>query len=343
MLYPLSYGGDAGSLPGRSGRRQHPAVMANMSKPGPLAGSVPSVELTLQRIGAWSGTVMILLYGASFSGIAQLFPPLSPAASAAEIAGFFVDHKLWIRFGVSGALLSAVLALPFLATIVLRIRRVEGGWGMLSMTQLMAATVFVPGAAVPAVLPRRCGLPARRAVRRTHPGAQRRVLAVVHRHRRHHHRPEHHAGDRSVRRQGRPADLPALVRLPQPVGGDAVAAGLRRGGLQRRSAGVERGVRLLHPRSGAGRLAVLHHRGDAEVHQGRAGPAAPRDDAIRAGDADPRFPARAAPGCSCSATCSSSAPSSSRSSSNAPKRPRCSTPPAQHCTSASACSTPWCC
>lgn len=108
-----------------------------------------AVELTLQRIGAWCGTVMILLYGASFSGIAQLFPPLSPADSADQIAAFFVDHKLWIRFGVSGALLSAVLALPFLAAIILRIRRAEGGWGMLSMTQLMAATVFVPALLFP--------------------------------------------------------------------------------------------------------------------------------------------------------------------------------------------------
>ncbi|MGP4053934.1 hypothetical protein ACTWP6_03775 [Mycobacterium sp. 4D054] len=107
------------------------------------------MELTLQRLGAWSGSIMILLYGASFSGVAQLFPPLSPAASADEIAAFFVEHKLWIRFGVSGALLSAVLGLPFLATIVLRIRRVEGRWGMLSMTQLMAATVFVPALLFP--------------------------------------------------------------------------------------------------------------------------------------------------------------------------------------------------
>ena len=103
----------------------------------------------MQRIGAWCGTVMILLYGASFSGIAQLFPPLSPTASADQIAAFFVDHKLWIRFGVSGALLSAILALPFLAAIILRIRRAEGGWGMLSMTQLMAATVFVPALLFP--------------------------------------------------------------------------------------------------------------------------------------------------------------------------------------------------
>jgi hypothetical protein len=107
------------------------------------------VELTLQRIGAWCGTIMIVLYGASFAGIAQLFPPLSPAASADEIAAYFVDHKLWIRSGVAAALLSAVLVLPFLATVILRIRRVEGGFGMLSMTQLLAAAVFAPALMFP--------------------------------------------------------------------------------------------------------------------------------------------------------------------------------------------------
>ena len=83
-----------------------------MNRNSPVA--CRAVELKLQRVGAWSGTAMILLYGACFSGIAKLFPPLSPTASADEIAAFFADHKLWVRFGVSGALLSASLALPFL-------------------------------------------------------------------------------------------------------------------------------------------------------------------------------------------------------------------------------------
>jgi hypothetical protein len=110
------------------------------------------VELTLQRIGAWSGTVMILVYGTCFSGIARLFPPLSPTSSPEEIAQFFVDHKLWVRFGIAGGMLSAVLAFPFLAAIVLRIRRVEGRWGMLSITQLFAATVFVPALIFPLIV-----------------------------------------------------------------------------------------------------------------------------------------------------------------------------------------------
>ncbi len=106
----------------------------------------------MQRVGAWSGTVMILLYGTCFSGLARLFPPLSPTSSATEIAEFLTDHKIWVRLGIAGGLLSAVLALPFLAAICLRIRRVEGRWGMLSITQLFAATIFVPALLFPLII-----------------------------------------------------------------------------------------------------------------------------------------------------------------------------------------------
>lgn len=105
---------------------------------------MPTVELTLQRIGAWSGIVMIVLFSIFFSVMAKLFPPLSPTASADEITDFFIEHKIWVRFGIAGSLLSIVVAFPFLAAICLRIRRVEGRWGMLSITQLLAAAVFVP-------------------------------------------------------------------------------------------------------------------------------------------------------------------------------------------------------
>ncbi len=117
-----------------------------------MRGSVPAVELRLQRLGAWSGSVMILLYGTAFSGLAQLFPPLSPTDSPTEIAGFIVEHKVMMRFGIAAALLSAVIALPFLAVVVLRIRRAEGRWGMLSLTQLFAATIFVPALIFPLIV-----------------------------------------------------------------------------------------------------------------------------------------------------------------------------------------------
>ncbi|PEG33395.1 hypothetical protein CQY20_31025 [Mycolicibacterium agri] len=87
---------------------------------------------------------MIVLFSVFFSVMARLFPPLSPTASADEITDFLVQHKIWIRFGIAGSLLAVVVAFPFLAAICLRIRRVEGRWGMLAVTQLLAAAVFVP-------------------------------------------------------------------------------------------------------------------------------------------------------------------------------------------------------
>ena len=110
------------------------------------------MELRLQRIGAWSGTVMILLYGTCFSGLARLLPPLSPTSSAVDITQFFVENKIWVRLGIAGGLLTAVIALPFLAVICLRIRRIEGRWGMLSVTELFAATIFVPALIFPLIV-----------------------------------------------------------------------------------------------------------------------------------------------------------------------------------------------
>jgi len=95
---------------------------------------------------------MIILYGTSISGLARLFPPQSPTSSAEEIADFLVDHKIMVRLGIAGALLTAVIAFPFLATIVQRIRRAEGRFGMLSLTQLFAGTVFVPALIFPFIV-----------------------------------------------------------------------------------------------------------------------------------------------------------------------------------------------
>ncbi len=98
----------------------------------------------MQRVGAWCGTAMIVLYSVCFSGIAKLFPPLSPTDSA-EQTDAFLDHREPLgALRARGALLAAALALPFHAAIVLRLRRAEGQWGMLSITQMFAAAIFTP-------------------------------------------------------------------------------------------------------------------------------------------------------------------------------------------------------
>jgi hypothetical protein len=103
------------------------------------------VDLRLQRIAAWGGIAMLVLFFFFFMLIAKLVPPLSPTSTAQDIAHFFITNKLRIRIGVALTLLAACVALPFLAVICLRIRRVEGKWGVLSVTQIFAGVIFVPG------------------------------------------------------------------------------------------------------------------------------------------------------------------------------------------------------
>jgi hypothetical protein len=103
------------------------------------------VDLRLQRIGAWCGIAMLVLFGLFFMLIGKLVPPLSPTSSASEIAQFLITNKLRVRVGIALTLLAACVALPFLAVICLRVRRVEGKWGVLSVTQLFAGVIFVPG------------------------------------------------------------------------------------------------------------------------------------------------------------------------------------------------------
>jgi hypothetical protein len=88
---------------------------------------------------------MLVLFFFFFMLIAKLVPPLSPTSSAPDIAHFFITNKLRIRIGVALTLLAACVALPFLAVICLRVRRVEGKWGVLSVTQVFAGVIFVPG------------------------------------------------------------------------------------------------------------------------------------------------------------------------------------------------------
>lgn len=103
------------------------------------------MDLRLQRIGAWCGIVMVTLLGVFFVLIGNLVPPLSPTSSAQEIAQFFIDNKLRVRVGIALSLLAACVGFPFLAVICLRIRRIEGRWGVLAVTQIFAGVIFVPG------------------------------------------------------------------------------------------------------------------------------------------------------------------------------------------------------
>jgi len=70
------------------------------------------MDLKLQRIAAWGGIVMLVLFFVFFMLIGKLVPPLSPTASARDVADFLIANKLRVRVGIAFTLLAACVAFP---------------------------------------------------------------------------------------------------------------------------------------------------------------------------------------------------------------------------------------
>jgi hypothetical protein len=96
-----------------------------------------AVKVKLHRFGAWCGAgyVVSLIIGWIF--IAGFLPPPSPAAPAEQIAAIFQQDTNRIRIGMLFVMLGALLMIPFTASIVRMLSRIEGGPGMLGYSALL--------------------------------------------------------------------------------------------------------------------------------------------------------------------------------------------------------------
>jgi len=103
------------------------------------------MDFKLQRGAAWTALVMVVLLLVFFMIIGKLIPPFDPTAGPEESTRFLIENKLRVRLGATLSMIGATLLLPFLAVICVRINRIEGKFGVLTATQLLASAFFVPG------------------------------------------------------------------------------------------------------------------------------------------------------------------------------------------------------
>jgi hypothetical protein len=80
---------------------------------------------TDQKTGAWCGFVFAALLGAGLL-TAGFVPPPSPSLGADEVAAIYQSHTALIRIGMLLAVLSNVFYLPFIASISVQMRRMQG-------------------------------------------------------------------------------------------------------------------------------------------------------------------------------------------------------------------------
>ena len=84
------------------------------------------MNITSQRLGVYSGYVFMVLLLVGFAIVAGFFPPPSPHETAAQIQHLFQHRTLRIRFGMLISLISSAFLLPWSATLITQVRRIEG-------------------------------------------------------------------------------------------------------------------------------------------------------------------------------------------------------------------------
>lgn len=97
----------------------------------------------MQRLFAWCGPVLMVLFLTGFGPIAGFLPPPSPEDSAGEIVAFFEDDTTMIRLGLWLTTIAAALFAPWMVAITLQMKRIEGRVAPLSYLQLALGAIFV--------------------------------------------------------------------------------------------------------------------------------------------------------------------------------------------------------
>lgn len=98
---------------------------------------------SLERAGAWCALLYLLVFGAGWLVLGHFFPPFSPDDSPREIAEQFGERRTEILLGSVLMTVSTMVFMPFAALLVLIVRKVEGGIGMLTLMIAFTLTTYL--------------------------------------------------------------------------------------------------------------------------------------------------------------------------------------------------------
>jgi hypothetical protein len=98
---------------------------------------------TVHRFCAWSGTLCLGLMVVGFIPFAGFIPARSPSQSAQQTAQFLLEDRDMIKWGLIIAMFAAPLLMPFAVSISIHMRRIEGRYPALAMTELGLGAILV--------------------------------------------------------------------------------------------------------------------------------------------------------------------------------------------------------
>src|SRR6201997_1739256 len=98
---------------------------------------------TVHKFCAWSGTLCLALLVVGFILFAGFIPARPASPSAQQTAQFLLENRDMINWGLIVAMFAASLLMPFAASMSIHMRRIEGRYPALAMTELGLGALFV--------------------------------------------------------------------------------------------------------------------------------------------------------------------------------------------------------
>ena len=98
---------------------------------------------TVHKFCAWSGPLCLALMVIGFVVMAGFIPARPATQSAQQTAQFLVENRDMIKWGLIVSMFAAPLLMPFSASISIHMRRIEGRYPALAMTELGLGAIFV--------------------------------------------------------------------------------------------------------------------------------------------------------------------------------------------------------
>jgi hypothetical protein len=96
-----------------------------------------------QRLFAWTGIAMLVLFLVGFWPIAGYVPPSHPRDSVQEVLAFYTGDTTMIRLGLWITMFAAALCATFFVAVSIQLRRIEGTHSPISYAQMIFGGLFV--------------------------------------------------------------------------------------------------------------------------------------------------------------------------------------------------------
>jgi hypothetical protein len=127
-----------------------PATALRPATPSPAAYLADIVKSRrIQVFSAWCGPAFAVLLFGGWGLMAGFIPLISPADSAAQVAGAWRDHHTITLLGLTFAMFGIALTLPFYLVISVQMRRTELRLPILSILQLAAGIIITAVLLIP--------------------------------------------------------------------------------------------------------------------------------------------------------------------------------------------------